>query len=218
MVISHEHRFIFVKTFKTAGTSIEVFLSSLCGPDDVLTPIHPTVDPHAPRNYLGWFNPLPEIAAAGGRNTRQSLGTLRRRLRFYNHIPAYAARERVGRGVWDRYFTFCVERNPWAKVISHYRMLRALGLVASLDECLQRGGLPLNMPLYSKPRGPGLLVDRVIRYESLDSELGDVLSGLGLPWPGSLEVRAKSDYATDRRPYTDIYTPNQRALVERVFA
>lgn len=38
MIISHQHRFIFVKTLKTAGTSIEVFLSGLCGRDDVVTP------------------------------------------------------------------------------------------------------------------------------------------------------------------------------------
>jgi hypothetical protein len=218
MVISHEHRFIFVKTFKTAGTSIEVFLSPLCGDDDVVTPIDPPVDPHVPRNYLGWFNPFPEVVAAGGKDVRESLGTWRRRLRFYNHIPAYAARERIGRKVWDSYFTFCVERNPWEKVISHFAMMRALGLVDSLDECLERGRLPLNRPLYTEPRGPGLLVDRVLRYESLDAELGEVVDGLGLPWPGSLSVRAKGDYRSDRRPYTEVYTDEQRAIVEQVFA
>jgi hypothetical protein len=38
MVISHRHRFIFVKTARTAGTSIEIFLSTHCGAGDVLTP------------------------------------------------------------------------------------------------------------------------------------------------------------------------------------
>ena len=39
MIISHEHKFIFLKTKKTAGTSIELALSQLCGPDDVIPPI-----------------------------------------------------------------------------------------------------------------------------------------------------------------------------------
>ena len=38
MIISHEHKFIFLKTKKTAGTAIEAALSELCGPRDVITP------------------------------------------------------------------------------------------------------------------------------------------------------------------------------------
>ena len=39
MIVSHEHRFIFIKTRKTAGTSIEISLSKYCGPNDIITPI-----------------------------------------------------------------------------------------------------------------------------------------------------------------------------------
>ena len=38
MIVSHEHKFIFIKTKKTAGTAIEAALSELCGPSDVITP------------------------------------------------------------------------------------------------------------------------------------------------------------------------------------
>ena len=39
MIISHRHKFIFVKTKKTAGTSIETLLASVCGEEDVITEI-----------------------------------------------------------------------------------------------------------------------------------------------------------------------------------
>jgi hypothetical protein len=39
MILSHEHKFIFLRTKKTAGTSIELALSELCGPDDIITPL-----------------------------------------------------------------------------------------------------------------------------------------------------------------------------------
>jgi hypothetical protein len=41
MVISHKFRFIFVKTQKTAGTSIETYLSQVCDSFDILTPLYP---------------------------------------------------------------------------------------------------------------------------------------------------------------------------------
>lgn len=59
MISSHQHRFIFVKTLKTAGTSIEVFLSGLCGRDDVVTPLHIPEPGHAPRNFGGFYNHMP---------------------------------------------------------------------------------------------------------------------------------------------------------------
>lgn len=39
MIISHKHKFIFIKTKKTAGTSIEIALSSICDADDIITRI-----------------------------------------------------------------------------------------------------------------------------------------------------------------------------------
>ncbi|MEM7193183.1 MAG: hypothetical protein AAF405_10065, partial [Pseudomonadota bacterium] len=39
MIISHKHKFIFLKTKKTAGTSVELALSQICGESDVITPL-----------------------------------------------------------------------------------------------------------------------------------------------------------------------------------
>ena len=41
MIASHAHRFVFVKTRKTAGTSLEIALSRHCGPADIVTRISP---------------------------------------------------------------------------------------------------------------------------------------------------------------------------------
>ena len=40
MIISHKHKFIFFKTRKTAGTSLQIALSEFCGSDDIITGSH----------------------------------------------------------------------------------------------------------------------------------------------------------------------------------
>jgi hypothetical protein len=35
MILSHRYRFIFLKTGKTAGTSVEIALSEYCGAEDI---------------------------------------------------------------------------------------------------------------------------------------------------------------------------------------
>ena len=39
MIISHSRKFIFVKTYKTAGSSLEIALSKYCAKGDILTPL-----------------------------------------------------------------------------------------------------------------------------------------------------------------------------------
>ena len=41
MIINHEKKIIFIKTKKTAGTSLEIALSKYCGANCVIAPIAP---------------------------------------------------------------------------------------------------------------------------------------------------------------------------------
>ena len=94
MIISHKHRFIFIKNRKVGSTSVEQALQPICGPDDVLTPdhLHDTEEdvllPLA-RNYQGRFNPAREISQC--RRPIDAARVLRdaaKRPRFYNHMRA----------------------------------------------------------------------------------------------------------------------------------
>src|SRR5438132_5407591 len=150
MIISHKHKFIFIKTVKTAGTSLEVFLSQHCGPDDVLTLFDPPIEGHQPRNYNGSGDHISEILRIpfGPRYVWRCL--LARRERFYNHMPAWLIRLRIPPTVWNSYFKFCVERNPWDKVLSHYHMhAYRLGGALSLEQYFARAKFPINYPRYT---------------------------------------------------------------------
>ncbi len=40
MILNHKYKFIFIRTGKTAGTSVECFLSQFCEDNDVISPLY----------------------------------------------------------------------------------------------------------------------------------------------------------------------------------
>lgn len=216
MILSHRHRFLFVKTRKTGGTSVELALSSCLGPDDVATRIDPRDEEL--RRALGIF-PRNEQPRPPGLFPRLK-STLGRGPRFYNHIPASEVRRLVLRRQWEGYFKFTVERSPWDLCRSAHawdvRQRARKGLpTRSFSTFLHSDDLLLysNWPLYAD--SSGVIVDEVIRYENLHEGLSRVADRIGISL-GELP-RAKAGIRTDFRPPEEVYGRAERARVEAVF-
>ncbi len=217
MIVSHKYRFIFVKTLKTAGTSVEVFLSNLCGKDDIVTPVYPRESAHVSRNYKGLWNPVHDLIENDGHRVRRTVTDLMELKKFYNHIPARILRHRLPADVWNSYYKFCIERNPWDKTLSHFHMVRERTEgTLTFDEYLDSGKFCFNYPIYLDKAGE-LLVDRVVKYENLNEELTEVFSYLGIPYNGTLGVQAKSEHRRDKRPYQEIYNDVSRNIIADAF-
>lgn len=217
MIVNHGYRFIFVKTRKTAGTSIEIALSRLCGPRDVITPISPPDEEI--RRSLGYLEPQKHLLPL----RKYSLGDLRARLlgdrpaRFYNHMPGPAIRRQVGQKIWSSYYKFTVERNPFDKALSSYYWYTRNTPEKSFGDWLATAPVERvsNYDMYAV--NGSLIVDRVLCYENLAEEIREVAAELGLP--GDLELpRAKSGLRRDARHYREILKPEEAKTLQVICA
>lgn len=214
MLISHEYQFIFIKTRKTAGTSIEVALSRYLGPWDVITPISPSDELARmqmgiiPRNYLIPRHTYPSHSAVDERGIAQMLKKVEVERKFYNHCPASEIRAVVGERIWNSYTKFCFERNPYERVVSEYYFQQSRNPERyeqmTLEKFVAEGAYSLNYPLYYV-QGQ-LQVDFVGRYESLETDLQQICAQIGIPYDGWLP-QMKGKTRTDRRPATELLSP-----------
>ena len=225
MLISHRKRFIYTKTVKTAGTSIESYFEPYCMREGEWT------FAHARPEY---------VSEAGIIGIRTGEPLELQGVTWWNHMPARTIRALIGDALWNDYFKFCVVRNPFDAMVSAYRFFwaskqssrpRADGYLSritsafsksngldelrdSFESWLKSVSLPLDQNKY---RIDGrLCVDAVIRYESLFDGIRDVCQRLNIPFrPESLPHLKKSE--KPEFPLESYYTRTSLELVERAY-
>jgi hypothetical protein len=221
LIISHEHKFIFVKTAETAGTSMEIALSPFCGARDVVTRIRPRDE--EVRASLGYPGPQNSYATAseyGLRDMARLALRGRRRERFLNHSPLADVRAWLDADRFGEYFKFCIERNPWDKTLSWHRWNTRLSsgqpplstFVASpMLELLRAKGLGL----YTLEGEVG--VDTIYRYEELDDAVSDLQRRLNLP-SKPLLPHTKVTTRANTPHYREVLSERDAERIAQVFA
>jgi Sulfotransferase family len=218
MIVSHAHKFIFLKTKKTAGTSIELALSELCGPEDVISPL--TAIDEAKRagkrgaqnwkRHGWWDSPRPLFKRRWFKFTAADYG-------FYNHMPAAEARALIDDAVWRSYFKFAFERNPWDRQVSfyHHRYRReAEPPPFSRFMHQDRAARLNNYDIYAIDGT--VAVDFIGRYESLEEDFALALDRVGIA-PLALP-RAKGTFRQSKVPYQQYYDDETREMVRDWYA
>lgn len=211
MIISHTHKYIFIKSTKTAGTSVEAALSNYCADKDVVTP-------------LGDFAFNRDESGAWVHKSMNE-GSYRQ------HDDALTIKSSLPAEIWDNYFKFSITRNPWERTLSrffwnhrgdpalkpHKRFYHHLGI--PFDELgparkafikfLNEEAWDTNDRFYIIDGK--LCVDYVIRYEHLADDLLVVCKRVGLP---ELNLpNLKSGFRKRDHHYSEYYDEQSRAMV-----
>ncbi len=229
MIISHLNRFIFIKTRKTAGSSLEIGLSRVCGSEDVITPLSAERGEEVLRREEGGIGPInhrKRVREHRGFKEWKRLLLKGRRAEYGEHSTAAEIRRYVGDAVWSGYYRFSVERNPWDRALSRYWWQKhrweekGRENFPSLSEYL--AWLERHKPHWISnwghyAIGDTIAVDRVLRYENLADELESLRTELGIDGDISLPAqRAKGGLRREKRHYSEVLSAADRALVERL--
>lgn len=199
MIISHKHRFIFIHAGRTGGRSLTMALARHCGPEDVITPVR--------------------AAGFQGQNDEG----------FRRHDTGCDIRRRIGEQVWNEYFKFTIERNPWEKVLSRYSSVATRRKRSTLrgkyrhwtsgslsfpiwfrmrvwiGRTLGRGRLRFSRhyPLYTEDGR--VIVNFIGRHENRRAHLAMLSDRLMIHIDPDLRIGTRC--GRDRRPYTEMYDP-----------
>ena len=212
MLVSHRYNFIYTKTAKTGGTSVESYFERFCMSDDEWTLRHGRDE------YASQFGIVGFRGATRPKNCT-----------YWHHMPAALIKEKVGKEVWDKYFKFCVIRNPYDKVISaFYDMQRAnypsIDLLDVNDERSKFGKWLLHNKLTIPTDKNACVIngkfclDDVVRYETLESELERICVRLGIPWEPTTLPTFKAGFRPKNAKVVDLYTEKSKKIVEATFA
>lgn len=221
MIVSHKHKFIYIKTNKTASSSVEIALVPLCGPDDIITP---TADEFmsmrgaSPARNWRLEHPLVPKRSLLRRLLRRPERYYHPTVGFYEHMPAWRVKAYVGDAVWNDYFKFTFERNPWDRQVSWWlHRTRAKNKRPSFEDFMgrsRRKAFVNNWELYTIDGK--VAMDFIGRYERLADDFQAVLQRIGLEGAATLPISNVTDRSGNA--YQSFYNDRTRDTVAQWYA
>jgi hypothetical protein len=187
MLISFEYKFIFLKTFKTASTTTDVYFEQYCA--DNLTEQRERLETISEKGIIG---------------ARKFKKLFREEdLKYINHQPAKKLKRNIGDDIFNSYYKFCNVRNPFDLVVSNYFYYRKNKDLTFDEFILDSSNLEKIKKRDSKiyKINNSIIIDDFIRYENLQEDIDRISSHLKLP----VSNRTLGHYVASKRRYTDDY-------------
>ena len=187
MLISFEHSFIFLKTFKTASTSTDVYFEQYCC-DNIIE--------ERKRNET-----ITEKGIIGERMFKKTHNESD--LTYFNHQTAKKIKRNIGDTIFNSYFKFCNVRNPFDMLVSNYLFYDIYNNISFIDFIKNENYLNKIIKRDSKIytiKGDFIL-DDFIKYESIEEDISRISNKLNLP----MSNRSLGVYVKSKKRLTDDY-------------
>lgn len=217
MIISHKHKFIFIKPQKTAGTSVELFLSRICGTDDIITPLGFDPDPnvrekHKAKNAQNYKRSKPLNKWTLGELFWFLTKGVKPNFNYWEHLHADKIREYIGEEIWNSYTKISIVRNPWDHAVSQYLWMKKYNFNQS-GNCSFKDYLifkyKTQWPFLSTN---GLLdVDYIIRFETLENDIFNLCNIISLD--ENIYELPETKVNAEKNIYKDYYSEETQIIV-----
>jgi hypothetical protein len=238
MILSKKHKFIFIKGKKVAGTSVEVFLSEICGTEDIITPITPIDERErvlagirSAQNYgidkedhEKYINLITNTSVENLVNIKPPKGI------YYNHMPLVEVMIKYG-PISEDWVVFAIERCPYRKIISFANMQSVFSayrrgessmvsdlyiLKRTIDEIINNGRFcnVRNIDMYKNTKG--IVCPTILHYENLEKELRLLVSNMQTTFSPMLR-HFKRGLLSNSLNLLDIYSKGQLKRINEAF-
>ena len=215
MLISHRYKFIYLKTEKTASSSLFEMFRQIASEHDTLHP----ADWRVARQLLQQHGTLDGHSFVGGAGYLARRVSARRGI--HRHGKIADVRKLLGSDLFASYTIVTSERNPWDRQVSlftHRRTKHPAGNIRDFKAAMVSRSYNLfhlnkldNWGIYSIDDQP--VADHVIRYENLAEDYVNTLRALKIDpeqWPLP-HLRAKERF--EGKDYRNYYSDEVRDLI-----
>jgi len=198
---------------------MEIALSRFCGKADILSPL--SKEEEVIRQQFSGLNAQNYRAPLW----RYSLYDLLRctyyhQLKgFWDHADAKEVKSILPAEVWNSYYKFAFDRNPWDKVLSFYHWSNAQKKFRDLEDFLLNGDVNLISSFEQLSINGIIAVDKIYKYEELGRSMDELTDLLHLPEKLRMPpCRVKGEFRQDKRHYREVLTGRQKVIIQQMFA
>ena len=226
MILNHTYKFIFFKTTRVAGSSVESALSHLCAAGDIFTGMGDQGQGYH-KNLNGSAYKIPLNQREAGWRLQQFLWSIRpfrnkillkrlsySKIDYWSHIPARHVKATISPEIWNTYHKISIERNPWDREVSRYfyKYSSNVDRRPAFSTFVRRAVPCYNYLIYSIDGR--VVVDQLMRYKSLQEDFRSFLDYIGVK-EEVLIPNTNASPRMDARAYRSLYDQELREIVAK---